>query len=74
MSCEVNCDMEEIHLLVKDESLSRNAIAFNVPVENLLSPQHETDTGKCWGLWIQTIILILCLLEMFLLILLSLKL
>ncbi|XP_065334279.1 S phase cyclin A-associated protein in the endoplasmic reticulum isoform X2 [Cloeon dipterum] len=38
--------MEEIHLLVQDEGLSKNAIAFNVPVDNLMSPQPETETVK----------------------------
>lgn len=38
--------MEEIHLLVEDKSLSKNAIAFHVPVE-IIPPRLETDnTGK----------------------------
>ncbi|XP_059474392.1 S phase cyclin A-associated protein in the endoplasmic reticulum isoform X2 [Neocloeon triangulifer] len=38
--------MEEIHLLVQDEGLSKNAIAFHVPVENLMSPQPDSDPVK----------------------------
>jgi len=38
--------MEEIHLLVKDESQSKNAIAFNVPVESLASPLSDSENGK----------------------------
>jgi hypothetical protein len=41
--------MEEIHLLVKEESLCKSAIAFHVPVE-IISSQQETDnTGKSFG-------------------------
>jgi hypothetical protein len=36
--------MEEIHMLVKDESPIKNAIAFHVPVE--IIPEN---TGKSFG-------------------------
>lgn len=39
--------MEEIHQMVKDESLIKNAIAFHVPVQNIVPSHTKTDiTGN----------------------------
>jgi hypothetical protein len=48
--------MEEIHPLVKDESVCKSAIAFHVPVEIISSQQETENTGKSIGNEINCII------------------